>query len=136
MAIFVGILLALLVSLFAKLVGLDKDRAFYPTVLVVVASYYDLFAVMSGSMPAVAKELAVTALFLGAVVAGFRWNLWIVAGGLAAHGLFDLVHDSLIVNPGVPTWWPNFCLAYDLAAAACVALLLSRGTLRPRPSSK
>jgi len=34
-----GIVLALTVSGFATLVGLDRDRAFYPTVLVVIASY-------------------------------------------------------------------------------------------------
>ena len=44
-----GIVLALTVSGLANLVGLDRDRAFYPTVLVVIASYYVLFAVMGGS---------------------------------------------------------------------------------------
>jgi hypothetical protein len=135
MAIFAGVALALLVSLFAKLVGLDRDRAFYPTVLVVVASYYDLFAVMGGSMHAVGAELVVTLVFLCAVVAGFRWNLWIAAAGLAAHGLFDFVHGSLIVNPGVPVWWPAFCLSYDVTAAACVAWLLHRGSLRATPET-
>lgn len=134
MAIVVGIALALLVSLFAMLVGLDKDRAFYPTVLVVVASYYDLFAVMGGSLHAVGAELAMTALFLAAVVVGFKRNLWIVAGALAGHGLFDFIHESLIVNPGVPAWWPAFCLAYDVTAAVCLAWLLNRGNLHSRGS--
>jgi hypothetical protein len=50
----VGIGLAILVSLVARWVGFDRDRAFYPTVLVVIASYYVLFAVMtlSGCRPA------------------------------------------------------------------------------------
>jgi hypothetical protein len=34
-----GTLLALMVSGLATLTGLDRDRAFYPTVLVVIASY-------------------------------------------------------------------------------------------------
>ncbi|MEO5897029.1 MAG: hypothetical protein ABIS06_15150 [Vicinamibacterales bacterium] len=33
-----GFLLALLVCTFARRVGFDRDRAFYPTVLVVIAS--------------------------------------------------------------------------------------------------
>lgn len=132
MAWFVGAVLALLVAAFARVVGLDKDRAFYPTVLVVVASYYDLFAVMGGSPSALGAELAVTAAFLVAVVLGFRWNLWIVVGALAAHGLFDFVHPHVIVNPGVPAWWPGFCLAYDVTAAACLAVLLRHRT-SPRP---
>lgn len=121
MAYLIGVVLALAVSLFARLVGLDRDRAFYPTVLVVVASYYDLFAVMGGSRQALLHELAVTSIFLVAVVLGFRRNLWIVVTALAAHGLFDFVHPHLIDNPGVPAWWPMFCMAYDVTAAACLA---------------
>ena len=49
MAYGVGIVLALLTVLLARLVGFDRDRAFYPTILVVIASYYVLFAVMGGS---------------------------------------------------------------------------------------
>ena len=129
----IGVILALLVALFAKLVGLDRDRAFYPTVLVVVASYYDLFAVMAGPGPALGVELAASAGFLVAVVVGFRRNLWIVVAGLAAHGVFDLLHPHLIENPGVPSFWPMFCMAYDVMAAACLAFLLRRDRPRARP---
>lgn len=126
MAFSIGVILALVVAVFARLVGLDRDRAFYPTVLAVIAAYYDLFAVMGGSMRAIVVEAAVTALFLAAVVVGFRRNLWIIVVALAAHGLLDLVHAPLIANPGVPEWWPMFCLAYDLTAAAGLAWLLRR----------
>jgi hypothetical protein len=44
-----GVVLALIVSVYATVVDFDRDRAFYPTVLVVVASYYVLFAVMGGT---------------------------------------------------------------------------------------
>ena len=125
----VGVILAVLVTLFARAVGLDRDRAFYPTVLVVVASYYDLFAVMGGSMHALVVELAATAVFLVAVVVGFKRSLWIVAAALAGHGLFDLVHPHLVVNPGVPDWWPAFCMSYDIAAGACLGWLLKQGLL-------
>ncbi|HMM65740.1 MAG TPA: hypothetical protein PKC03_02255 [Dokdonella sp.] len=124
MAFSIGVILALVVAVFARLVGLDRDRAFYPTVLAVIAAYYDLFAVMGGSMRAIVVEAAVTALFLAAVVVGFRRNLWIIVVALAAHGLLDLVHAPLIANPGVPGWWPMFCMAYDVTAAAWLAWLL------------
>ena len=35
----IGILLSAGVALFARYVGFDRDRAFYPTVLIVIASY-------------------------------------------------------------------------------------------------
>jgi hypothetical protein len=46
----VGIVLSLSVALFARRVGFDRDRAFYPTVLIVIASYYVLLAAMSDSV--------------------------------------------------------------------------------------
>jgi hypothetical protein len=36
--------------------GFDRDRALYPTVLIVIASYYVLFAAMSGSVQTVLLE--------------------------------------------------------------------------------
>jgi len=72
-------------------------------------------------------ELLAGAVFVCAAVAGFRWSLWVAVLALAGHGLFDFVHASVIPDPGVPAWWPPFCLAYDVAAAAYLAwLLLSR----------
>ena len=38
----IGIVLSLGVALLARGVGFDRDRAFYPTVLIVIASYYGL----------------------------------------------------------------------------------------------
>ena len=126
MEFLVGAVLALAVGLFATFTGLDRDRAFYPTVTVVISSYYALFAVMGGSAHALAMESIVIAAFLGVSIAGFRTSLWLVVAALAAHGLFDFVHSYLVVNPGVPEWWAPFCLSYDVVAAAYLAWLLSR----------
>ena len=104
---FIGLALAIAVTLFARLSGFDRDRAFYPTVTIVVAHYYVLFAVMGGQ--ALAPELAGMALFAAAAVIGFKTSPWLVAAALAGHGLFDFVHGHLIANPGVPVWWPPFC---------------------------
>jgi len=53
MSYLIGIVLALAMCFSALLIGLSKDRAFYPTMLIVIASYYVLFAVMGGSRRAV-----------------------------------------------------------------------------------
>lgn len=122
-----GIVASAGVALFARTVGLDRDRAFYPTVTIVIALYYVLFAVMSGSVQAVVVESMVMALFAAAAVAGFKSSAWIVVGALAGHGVFDAVHGHVIENAGVPAWWPAWCLAYDVGAAACLGWLLRRG---------
>ncbi len=122
----VGVVLSIGVALFARRVGLDRDRAFYPTVLIVVASYYVLFAVMSGSVETVILESIMMALFAAAAVAGFKASPWIVVAGLAAHGVQDAVHGHIIANAGVPVWWPAWCLAYDVGAAGALAWIVMR----------
>jgi hypothetical protein len=125
-----GALLALAVGVFATGVGLDRDRAFYPVVTIVIASYYALFAVMGASTHALVLESLAGAVFLAAAVAGFKSSLWLVAAALAAHGVFDLVHGTVISNPGVPGWYPRFCLTFDVTIAAYLAWLLRSGRLR------
>ncbi len=123
----VGLLLSLGVAGLATLIGLDRDRAFYPTVLIVVASYYVLFAVMGASGPTLAIEIAVASGFLLLAVFGFTKNLWLIAAGIAGHGVFDFVHHLFIENPGVPQWWPGFCLTVDVLLGGWLAArLMSR----------
>ena len=124
MAALIGLALAVLVALFARVVGFDRDRAFYPVVLIVVGSYYVLFATISGNAADLQTALLSFALFLAFAVAGFRLNPWFAVAGLAMHGLFDFFHGAYVGGGGVPLWWPWFCAAYDIAAAACLALLL------------
>lgn len=119
------------VSLGASFVGLDRDRAFYPTLTAVIASYYGLFAVMGGTTQALAMESVAVAAFLFVAILGFRTNLWLVVVALASHGIFDLIHGQLISNPGVPSWWPMFCLAYDISAAGYLAWLLGSRRISP-----
>lgn len=120
----VGIILSLGVAALGRWGGLDRDRAFYATVLIVVASYYVLFAAMGGSGQAVLIESVVMAGFSAAAVTGFKSNSWIVVAGLAGHGVFDAFHGAVIENPGMPPWWPAFCGTYDVGAAAWMAVIL------------
>jgi hypothetical protein len=117
----------------ATAVGLDRDRAFYPTVTIVIAFLYALFAIMGGSTQALLADSLLGSVFLAAAVMGFRSSLWIVVAALAVHGMLDLVHGRVISNPGVPLWWPAFCLAYDLTAAAYLAWLLETGRIQAHP---
>ena len=71
MALLVGALLAFSVGLWASGVGLDSDRAFYPVVTIVIASYYALFAVMGASTHALVLESLVCAVFLAVAAIGF-----------------------------------------------------------------
>lgn len=126
MAVVIGAVLALTVGGFASIVGLDRERAFYTVVAMIVATYYALFAIMGGSSSALIAEALAGSAFVALAVAGFKRTMWLVVAALAGHGLFDTVHASLISNPGLPDWWPGFCAAYDVVAAVYLASLLWR----------
>jgi hypothetical protein len=131
MEYFIGFTLALAVAALGRFVGFQKDRAFYPTVLIIVGSYYVLFGAMAASAKTLAIEIAVAAAFLIAAVVGFKSSAWLVAAALAGHGVFDSLHSRLINNPGVPGWWPGFCLSFDVTIGVVLAVILYRGTTRP-----
>src|SRR5688572_28408881 len=120
----VGVVLALIVCGLARWSRFDRDRAFYPTMVAVVASYYVLFAAISDSTHALIVEVSVMAAFLVMAFLGFRFSLWWAVAALAGHGLFDAVHGHLVTNPGLPPSWPSFCMAFDVVAALVLAVLL------------
>lgn len=133
MAYVVGVVLAAVLCAFGTIVGLDRERGFYPTQMIVIALLYGLFAAMSGSTGVLMMESIGITLFIVAAVIGFRRNLWIVAVALAAHGVYDFLHPRLFDNPGAPLWWPAFCGAYDVVAGIYLALLLSRRRVASTP---
>jgi hypothetical protein len=125
----IGLFLSLAVAGFAIIVGLDRERAFYPTVMIVIALYYVLFAVMAPSGRPLVDEIFAASAFLVLATIGYKRNLWLVAIALVGHGVFDFVHHFLIENPGVPHWWPGFCLVFDLIFGGVLALGLMRRRL-------
>lgn len=120
----VGFLLSLGTVVFAAVIGLDRERSFYSTVLLVIATYYVLFAVMAASRRTLMIEIAIASGFFLFAALGFKGNLWLVAAALLGHGIFDFIRPGLIANPGVPRWWPGFCLAFDVIFGGWLALRL------------
>ena len=122
----IGVILTLAVAVFSFVVGFDRDRAFYSTVLIVIASSYALFAVMGASTRALVIESIVAGVFVLFAVLGFKGNYWLVVAVLIGHGVFDFVRYFFMDNPGVPKWWPGFCLASDVVFGAWLAVRLMR----------
>ena len=122
----IGGVLAAVVCTFGILAGFDRDRVFYPTMLWPIATYYVLFAVMGSSRPAIIIESLVASAFLILAWAGFKRNLWVIVAALVGHGVFDFFHHVFIQNPGVPPWWPGFCMSFDILAGGFLAMLLMR----------
>lgn len=138
MEYFAGGVLALCVALFGTISGFDRDRAFYPTMAIVIASYYELFSVIGGSPGVLGFESVAFFIFVIIAVTGYKRNLWMAAIAIAGHGVFDIVHPHVVSNPGVPQWWPMFCMTYDVTAGLYLAYLLasSKIEVRPHPSER
>jgi len=122
----VAVILGVIVAGFAATSGFDRDRSFYPTVLIVVASYYSLFATMGApGSPTVAIETAAGFVFAVLSFLGFKKSMWLAAFGIAGHGFFDFfIHPSLVTNPGMPVWWPGFCGTIDIVLGTWLAIRL------------
>ncbi|BFU93344.1 MAG: hypothetical protein NTNFB02_00660 [Nitrospira sp.] len=123
MPVVVGLLLAVGIAALAKFTRFDKDRSFYSTVLIIIASYYVLFAVLGGSRHALVWELVIAVAFSTIAITGALAQPTLVGAGIVAHGLFDLVHDAIIENSGVPTSWPSFCGSIDVLLGLWVITL-------------
>jgi hypothetical protein len=128
-----GILCAAAVALAARASGMERERAFYPMLVIAIALLYEAFAASAGSWAAAAAELTPCALFVVVACAAYRADRRLAITALLAHGMFDGVHALFIDNPGVPAWWPAYCLAYDVTQAILATRLRSRPAPRPGP---
>lgn len=122
----IGLLLSVAVAGFATAMGLDRERGFYPPVVIVIASYYALFAVMGASRRTLVIEIVVASAFVVTAALGFKKSLWFAVAGIIGHGAFDFVHHWIIENPGVPHWWPGFCLTFDVIFGLWLAVRMKR----------
>ncbi len=117
----IGTLLALGACGLGVVAGFERDRAFYPVMLIVIASYYDLFAVIGGDGSVLGVEVAISLAFSALAVLGFRVNLWLTVAGLVGHATLDFFHAHVVTNSGLPAWWPMFCATFDAVAGFYLA---------------
>lgn len=108
----IGASLGVAVLIAAEALRFNRDRSFYPTLLIVIASYYVLFAVMSGH-PVWPEIVFATVFSIMAITAALKWRL--LAGlGIFLHGVFDFARGGTIGDGGAPEWWPAFCGGVDV----------------------
>lgn len=131
----IGVGLAAVACIFVTVSGFDRDRVLYPTLLTMIASYYILFAVMGSSRSALVWDSVIAGVFLALAVAGYKKSLWLIVAAFAGHGVLDFLHHLFIQNPGVPVWWPGFCLSFDVFAGGFLAMLLMRRSGFAAPAS-
>ena len=125
MALALGSICGLAIVIVMNRAGMLAERSGLAVLLAAIAAFWPVFAIADGHDAIL--HLAGFAGFLALALAGFvRGALWLVAG-LALHGLWDA--GLALGRPPGPAFWPAFCAALDLAAAAALALLWQKGRL-------
>lgn len=129
MELAIGTILALGACGLGVMAGFERDRAFYPVMLIVIASYYALFAVVGGDEGALGVEVAISLAFAALAVLGFRVSLWLTVAGLLGHAVLDSFHGHVVTNAGLPDWWPMFCATFDAIAGLYLGWRLLAGRI-------
>nr|WP_136252409.1 DUF6010 family protein [Ningiella ruwaisensis] len=127
-SIFIGLVLSLLIIVFAKLTRFEQDLSFYPTLLIVIASYYVLFSVIAGH--SILLEAFIALAFFGIAILGAYKSLVIVGLGIVVHGAYDIIHAVYLNNSVSPSWWPAFCATVDIVLGSWVIYSCKKGRLQ------
>lgn len=103
----------------------EERRAAEAITLAIIAAIYIGFALAERDGRNLLIELAFCVLILLVVFQGLWESRYWLAAGLAAHGIWDLLHHHsrhVIGTREVPRWYPPACLVYDFPMAAFVIL--------------
>jgi hypothetical protein len=98
----------------------------YALSLTLIAAVYIGFAVADGRPAVIAVETGIATVFVVVAAAGVTGPAWLLAAGLAGHGVKDLWQHrrQYVANT---RWWPPFCLVVDWLAAAVLVVLIAVG---------
>jgi hypothetical protein len=94
--------------------------------LAVIAPVYIGFAVADGRWRVIAVESGVAMAFVVIAAAGITGPAWLLALGLAGHGLKDAWQHRRQYVSGT-RWWPPFCAAVDWVVALVIAIEIVAG---------
>jgi hypothetical protein len=122
--------LGLAVVMLAPLLLLSKlaGMQFLAVQIAFIGAIYFGFGIADGRVVPLIIEFLVAGLFLFAGAAA----LWadspiLLAGAYVAHAGWDAVHHPRAVSTPVRTWYPPFCVVYDLVCALFIVAWLPLG---------
>lgn len=107
--------------------GMLSERSGAATLLAAVAAFYPVFAFAAADPLAIVLHTVVFAGFAMLAVRAFHIGLHLIAGGLIAHSVFDIIISAVHVTG--PTWWPAFCAGVGIAAGILILRLIQNGKI-------
>lgn len=127
-ALSMGILTALITIKLFNGGKAHNIQALYALYLGTFPFYYWLFAVYGAYSTVLLKEILAGLPFM--VLAWFCLKLnskdypLLLAAGYILHAIYAFYHSNLFVNPGAPTWWPEFCGVIELILGIYIATFI------------
>ena len=98
----------------------------YALGLAAIAAIYVGFAVADGRVRIIVVESVVAMAFVVVAAAGITGPAWLLAFGLAAHGVKDAWQQRSQFVSGT-RWWPPFCAAIDWVVALIIVIEIVAG---------
>ncbi len=105
--------------------GMLSERSGAAVLLMAVAVFYPVFAAAEADTAGLVLHLLIFAGFTFLALRAYHRGLFLLAGGLIAHGIFDII-AGFIATPG-PSWWPAFCASFDIVAGVMILQLIQTG---------
>jgi len=101
-------------------------KTVYALGLTLIAAVYIGFGVADGRWKVIAAESTVAGFFVVVAAMSVTGSAWLLAGGLAGHGLKDLwQHRTQFVRS--TRWWPPFCATVDWVVAGILTAAILMG---------
>jgi hypothetical protein len=109
---------------------LKIERWGYTLSLMGLPLFYIFFALRSGDENTAFIEFFYGMLYLASglvfAISRLKFSTYIVATLWLLHAAYDVVHGHLVMNLGVPGWYPSLCLGFDIVIAAYLFWLAGR----------
>lgn len=117
-----GVVSGVLASLAITLLNTLSDTQGHAILIAAVATPYVAFALVDGTARSIVTEAVVAVAFVAVAFVVFDASVWVVAGALAAHGIWDLAHLRTHITSHVGDY-PVWCATLDVSAAAVLVVI-------------
>ncbi|WP_300064388.1 DUF6010 family protein [uncultured Roseobacter sp.] len=106
--------------------SLENSHQLAALTLVLIAGVYLGYAFKDGRSGVIVTELLAALGFTGAAWLGLNGLPVVIIVALVVHGIWDLLHHSLIETE-IPRWYIPFCAAVDWVLATCLFAIWTFG---------
>ena len=111
-AISIGILVTTAIIYLFNVEKDDDIQVLYALYLANFPIYYWIFSIYAGNFTALFNEILAGIPFIVIACLCYKVNsrpsMRLLASGYLLHAVYDFSHASLLINPGVANWWPEF----------------------------